>query len=51
MTEPGHLRVLIVDDEHAIRRFLRASLAAHGYAVYEAATGEEALQALVDGPA
>ena len=47
MTEPGHLRVLIVDDEHAIRRFLRASLAAHGYAVYEAATGEEALQAVI----
>lgn len=47
MTEPDHLRVLIVDDEHAIRRFLRASLAAHGYTVYEAATGEEALQAMV----
>jgi len=37
-------RVLIVDDEAAIRRFLRASLTAHGYAVYEASTGEEALQ-------
>ncbi len=47
MTEPNRLRVLIVDDEHAIRRFLRASLAAHGYAVYEAAAGEEALQAVI----
>ncbi len=47
MTESGHLRVLIVDDEHAIRRFLRASLSAHGYSVYEAATGEEALQTMV----
>ena len=37
-------RVLIVDDEGAIRRFLRASLAAHGYSVHEASSGEEALQ-------
>jgi two-component system KDP operon response regulator KdpE len=36
-------KVLIVDDEHAIRRFLRTSLSAHGYAVYEAATGEDAI--------
>jgi two-component system KDP operon response regulator KdpE len=45
MTEPGP-RVLIVDDEPAIRRFLRASLTAHGYSVHEASTGEEALQAV-----
>ncbi len=37
-------RVLIVDDEPAIRRFLHASLAAHGYSVREAYTGEDALQ-------
>lgn len=36
-------RVLIVDDESSIRRFLKASLQAHEYAVYEAETGEEAL--------
>jgi two-component system KDP operon response regulator KdpE len=36
-------RVLIVDDEAPIRRFLKASLQAHGYAVYEAERGEEAL--------
>lgn len=36
-------KVLIVDDEHAIRRFLRTSLTAHGYDVYEAATGEDAI--------
>lgn len=48
MTEPVHLRVLIVDDEHAIRRFLRASLTAHGYIIHEATTGEEALQAIVN---
>ncbi|PYV44392.1 MAG: DNA-binding response regulator [Acidobacteria bacterium] len=38
-------RILVVDDEQAIRRFLRASLTAHGYSVYDACTGEEALQA------
>lgn len=43
MMEQGP-RVLIVDDEPAIRRFLRASLGAHGYSVHEASTGEEALQ-------
>ena len=40
------LRVLVVDDERAIRRFLNAALTAHGYAVFEAATGEEALAAV-----
>ncbi|MBZ0304682.1 MAG: response regulator [Anaerolineae bacterium] len=41
----GH--VLIVDDERAIRRFLRTSLSAQGYHITEAATGEEALAATV----
>lgn len=36
-------RVLIVDDEHPIRRFLRTSLGAHGYDVHEAATGDDAI--------
>lgn len=36
-------KVLVVDDEHAIRRFLRTSLNAHGYEVHEAATGEDAI--------
>lgn len=38
-------RVLVVDDEEPIRRLLRASLAARGYRVFEASTGEEALAA------
>jgi two-component system KDP operon response regulator KdpE len=38
-------RVLIVDDERAIRRFLRASLTAQGYHVFEAATAQEGLGA------
>jgi two-component system KDP operon response regulator KdpE len=36
--------VLIVDDERPIRRFLRTALTAHGYAIYEAANGQEALR-------
>jgi len=43
VSSPGP-RVLIVDDETGIRRFLRVSLEAHGYSVNEASTGEEALQ-------
>jgi two-component system KDP operon response regulator KdpE len=43
MTENG-IRILVVDDEPAIRRFLTTSLSAHGYAIYEAVTGEDALQ-------
>ncbi len=38
-------RVLIVDDEPAIRRFLKGLLPAHGYTVFEASTGQEASQA------
>ncbi len=37
------VRVLVVDDEPAIRRFLHASLVAHGYEIFEASTGHEAL--------
>ena len=40
-------RVLVVDDERAIRRFLSMSLNAHGYHVFEASTGEEALNAAI----
>jgi two-component system KDP operon response regulator KdpE len=36
-------RVLIVDDEPQIRRFLRTSLSAHGYHVIEASCGREAI--------
>ena len=40
-------RVLIVDDEPAIRRYLRTTLAAHGYAVFDAASGRAALTEVV----
>ena len=46
MTEIG-LRVLVVDDERAIRRYLHAALNAQGYTVYEASNGQEALNAVV----
>ena len=46
MTENGQ-RVLVVDDENSIRRYLRAALSAQGFAVYEAASGEEALNAVL----
>lgn len=37
------VQVLVVDDEVQIRRFLRISLEAGGYHVYEAGTGKEAI--------
>ena len=40
----GGPRVLVVDDEQAIRRFLRVSLSAHDYVVLEASNGREALK-------
>jgi two-component system KDP operon response regulator KdpE len=39
-------RILVVDDEPQIRRFLRTSLDAHGYEVVEAQDGKEALKRL-----
>lgn len=36
-----HARVLIIDDEPQIRRFLRISLVSQGFEVSEAATGQE----------
>ncbi len=42
------LRIIVVDDEIEIRRFLRASLTAHGNTVFEAACGQDALRLAVD---
>ncbi len=44
MTIDQSVRVLVVDDERAIRKTLRAALSARGYAIFEAATGAEALE-------
>jgi two-component system, OmpR family, KDP operon response regulator KdpE len=40
-------RVLVVDDENSIRRYLRAALSAQGFTVHEAASGEEAINAVL----
>jgi two-component system, OmpR family, KDP operon response regulator KdpE len=40
------VRVLVIDDEPQIRRFLEISLRAQGYAVIEAGTGRAGLEAL-----
>lgn len=46
MTEVGQ-RVLVVDDENSIRRYLRAALGAQGFAVYEASNGQEAINGVI----
>jgi two-component system KDP operon response regulator KdpE len=46
MSETGQ-RVLVVDDENAIRRYLRAALSAQGFDIYEAANGQDAINAVV----
>jgi two-component system KDP operon response regulator KdpE len=43
MSDEG-ARILVIDDERAIRRFLRVSLTAHGYQVFEASTAQEGLE-------
>jgi len=43
----SQLRILVVDDETAIRRFLQASLTAHGHTVFEATSGSEALNGIL----
>jgi two-component system KDP operon response regulator KdpE len=46
VTAAAGLRVLVVDDEPAIRRFLRTSLGAQNYQVTESEDGRSALEAL-----
>ena len=49
MNQPA-IRVLIVDDEAAIRRALRPPLVELGFQIHEASRGEEALQLLHSTP-
>lgn len=44
MSEEKPTVALVIDDEVQIRRLLRITLEAHGYKVFEAATGQEGLQ-------
>lgn len=41
-------KILVVDDEISIRKFLKASLEVNGFEVSEAQTGQEALQKIID---
>jgi two-component system KDP operon response regulator KdpE len=43
-----HVKVLVIDDEQAVRRFLRTSLSAHGYDIVETTTGEEGIIAAIN---
>jgi two-component system KDP operon response regulator KdpE len=43
MTADGLARILVIDDEPQIRRFLRISLNAYGYEVIEAVRGEDGI--------
>jgi two-component system, OmpR family, KDP operon response regulator KdpE len=39
----GQSKVLVIDDEQSIRRFLRVALTSKGYSVFEASSGQEGL--------
>jgi two-component system KDP operon response regulator KdpE len=41
-------RVLVVDDENAIRRYLHTALSAQGFSVYEAVNGQETIAAVLE---
>ena len=43
-------KILIVDDARQVRRVLRTALSAEGYTIFEAGTGEEALNAFRSSP-
>ncbi len=45
----GPIRILVVDDEAAITRFLRTGLTAHGFTVLTASTGRAAIEILNRG--
>lgn len=47
MSDAGQ-RVLVVDDENAIRRYLHTALTAQGFAVYEASNGQQTLNAVIE---
>jgi two-component system, OmpR family, KDP operon response regulator KdpE len=40
-------RILVVDDESSIRRYLHVALSAQGFTIYEASNGQEALNAVI----
>ena len=44
----SNVKVLVVDDEDAIRRFLRVALASQSYTLFESASGQEALSRVAE---
>jgi two-component system KDP operon response regulator KdpE len=50
MTEHDAAKVLLIEDEQEIRRFLRASLVHHGFELIETANGESGLRAAASQP-
>jgi two-component system KDP operon response regulator KdpE len=48
MAGTHNLRLLVVDDEKAIRDFLKTALSSYGYSIFEAGTGREALDKAVE---
>ena len=51
MTTPLQQRILLVDDDEAVRSVLRRSLVKAGYEVHEAGEGGAALKLLASAPA
>jgi two-component system, OmpR family, KDP operon response regulator KdpE len=50
MSSPQRSSILVVDDETSLRQALRTSLAASGFTVQEARTGEEAIEIVRENP-
>ncbi len=48
MPRTGQIRILVVDDEEPVRRWLCAALRRHGYSVAQAESGDEALRLLAE---
>jgi len=48
MLGDNNLRILVVDDEKAIRNFLKTSLSSYGYSVFEATSGKSCLDQSIE---
>ncbi len=49
LTEPRKTTVLVVDDNRDLLRVISRGLEVHGYAVFTAETGDEAVEMITDG--